>query len=625
MLRKLLTLTLALGALALVPSAAMAANFCVGSSAPCTGSPHAPFTADRTGILDAVNAANANAGADTIFLAAGSYPLTNILTPTFTPAEDIHIIGAGVGQTVFTGSLPGAPMLSFTFPTTASSANGFSVEVTGTPANATGIQMFNGTLSDFAVNQPGGNASQFHAVALDSGATATRGSIALTSQSGIGLLTNSGVIGADDGNGNASEITMSGGAGASIGIVVDTSTPSGRNFDRLQIRGFRSGIEVVTGVFKLTNSLIDMGSINAAEGIDAFNGVSNSSISAEASRVTVVGSGPFQTALHIGATAAGSQDFTGGFSDLVLFASGETSNGLVCAGGGISVTATINSYAIRGAELNTGGCSPTKINKTDLNSTDPGFRSFTGGDFRLKPSSPLVDHGMVGESISSSERDLLGGTRVVDGDANGSSIVDLGAFEYQRSAPAVTASSGATSDELGDAVSFQAVGSDPDGDALTFAWRFDEGGTASGNTASHVFSTPGPHVATVVATDETGLTASATAFVQILPLASATIAAKPKKAFKRGKKGFSVAKKGQPSFSVAFANAAKAKFTLQSVAKNKKLKSIKGSQTISVKSGTTKFFFGGKKLKAGKYRVTITPLSSTGKPGNPVAVEIKLK
>jgi hypothetical protein len=114
------------------------------------------------------------------------------------------------------------------------------------------------------------------------------------------------------------------------------------------------------------------------------------------------------------------------------------------------------------------------------------------------------------------------------------------------------------------------------------------------------------------------------------PIATAKIVAKPKKSFKVGKKGgFGTAKKGAPSFSVSFSNSAKAKFTLKSIGKKKKkLKSVKGSQTLTVKNGTTKFGFRGKwnkkKLKVGKYRVSITPLSPTGKAGKAVTVDIKL-
>jgi len=50
--------------------------------------------------------------------------------------------------------------------------------------------------------------------------------------------------------------------------------------------------------------------------------------------------------------------------------------------------------------------------------------------------------------------------------------------------------------------SFSSTGaSDPDGDALTYAWSFSDGGSATGNTATHVFATAGTFQATLKVSD----------------------------------------------------------------------------------------------------------------------------
>ncbi|MBJ7353217.1 MAG: PKD domain-containing protein [Thermoleophilaceae bacterium] len=625
MRRRLLLLALTLAAFAILPSAASAANFCVGSVPTCLGSPEPNFSADATGITNAVAAANALSGEDTIFLAAGTYNLATPLNPTFAALQDVHIVGAGAGLTTFIGSVASAALLTLNFTTTGSDASGFTVNFTGTPSSGTGVQVFKGGLTDFAVAQPGGLASGFHALALDSGASAKRGSISLTSGSGVGIHLNSSGASGDDGAGTASEITMTGPGGGSSGILIDTNTAGVKSFDRMRITRFGRGVEVTTGSFKLTNSAIEMGSQNAAQGLDAYNGISNSDIFADVSRVTIVGTGPFQTALAIGAGAAGNQSFTGGFFDMVLYAAGETSNALICQGGtSVSLTATVNSYAAKGADLDLSGCSTTENNKTDLSATDPGFRDLAAGDFRLKPDSPLIDRGFAGEIISPSELDMIGRTRVVDGDGNGSAVVDLGAFEYQRTPPTLSVAASPQPAETLFPVEFTAVTADADGESSTVVWSFDDGERGGGSSAVHRFATPGLHTGTAVVTDESGLTATATTGVTILPLPTARIAAKATKAFKRGKKGFSVAKKGQRSFSVIFTGAAQAKFTLKRL-KGRKLIGIKGSQTIKVSNGTVKIFFGGKKLKAGRYRVTITPLSPNDVAGKPVTTDIRLK
>ena len=106
---------------------------------------------------------------------------------------------------------------------------------------------------------------------------------------------------------------------------------------------------------------------------------------------------------------------------------------------------------------------------------------------------------------------------MVDGNGDGTAVLDIGAFEYQRRAPSVAAQTVAQG-PVGAGIPFAVKqASDPDpGDTLTFTWSFDDGGTATGAQVTHAFATPGAHTGTVTATDPTGLSASATATVVIL-------------------------------------------------------------------------------------------------------------
>lgn len=80
------------------------------------------------------------------------------------------------------------------------------------------------------------------------------------------------------------------------------------------------------------------------------------------------------------------------------------------------------------------------------------------------------------------------------------------AVESNTQAPVAVADGPYTSFE-GSAVSLSAGGSsDPDGDALTFAWDFGDTGAGSGATVSHTWAQNGVYTVTLTATDIHGLT-----------------------------------------------------------------------------------------------------------------------
>jgi DNA/RNA endonuclease G (NUC1)/uncharacterized protein YjdB len=83
--------------------------------------------------------------------------------------------------------------------------------------------------------------------------------------------------------------------------------------------------------------------------------------------------------------------------------------------------------------------------------------------------------------------------------------------------------SGPSSAVVGQELHFDASAShDPDGDAITFAWSFGDGGTATGATTSHTFSSAGTFQVYVRVTDEHGAFGSATLAVEVASQAEAT-------------------------------------------------------------------------------------------------------
>jgi regulation of enolase protein 1 (concanavalin A-like superfamily)/type 1 glutamine amidotransferase len=81
-------------------------------------------------------------------------------------------------------------------------------------------------------------------------------------------------------------------------------------------------------------------------------------------------------------------------------------------------------------------------------------------------------------------------------------------------APTVSAMRNPSGDvAVGDPVAFMATGTDADGDTLTYAWDFGDGGTATTKDAMHTYTTAGVWHAKVTVTDGRG--GSATAILQV--------------------------------------------------------------------------------------------------------------
>ncbi|MFD8420853.1 PQQ-dependent sugar dehydrogenase [Streptomyces sp. NPDC059466] len=104
------------------------------------------------------------------------------------------------------------------------------------------------------------------------------------------------------------------------------------------------------------------------------------------------------------------------------------------------------------------------------------------------------------------------GTGYFDGDENSA----LYRIEHVTDglAPTARAKADVTSGKTPLAVAFSSGGStDPDGDALGYAWNFGDGATSTAANPSHTYTTNGQYTATLKVTDTTGK--SATASVQI--------------------------------------------------------------------------------------------------------------
>ena len=154
---------------------------------------------------------------------------------------------------------------------------------------------------------------------------------------------------------------------------------------------------------------------------------------------------------------------------------------------------------------------------------DPRFVDSDHGNYHVFAHSPVVDAGGPCDALCLTTVDMAGLQPPIDGDGDGTGTRDIGAFEYGHRAPEAVPSARARSVAAHAAAPFDgSASSDPDdGDRLSYAWSFDDGGTAVGPVVTHAFATPGLHQAALTVTDPTGLSSTGITYIQIVaePLA----------------------------------------------------------------------------------------------------------
>lgn len=631
-LRSLLVGLFAAALLGTFASSAMAEDFCVGITAPRC--PVATYGLNNAALWQAIEDADSDPGPDTVVVAAHTFAMPN--TFSISPGADTTVLGAGVGQTVFQGAPSGELMFQISG-STGAVVRGFSVDVNNEDPNGIGLQVRKVTISDFRVSKSNDVFSLgFVGLDLQDGATARDGTVYMNANAVTGVHVSAKSATLERVNIESEQFL-----GSTLGLLADSPEAGATlTLRHVTIQKFFTGLSAADTDITITDSLFDMAGLSSATAIAAgANGTKT--IGLDVARVTIVGKGADQLGFYLQSDSAPAA-IDAKLYDFISYVNPSNAGSyrtLYCSGGsGVPqpVTVDVEHFASWGGDFNVlGGCSWDLDGNKVINFIDgnggPDFRDFDGGDYRLLGYSRLIDAGDTQGSLIGTDTDLAGGKRLVDGNGDALTKPDLGAFEYQRLAPVVSLNASQTTTRPGDEVAFSANVSDPEGEAFSISWDFGDGATAGNqNSATHKYTAFGTYNATVTAIDDIGASTTAVKTINVPapavePIATAKLAAKPKKSFKAGKKGFSVAKKGQPSFGISFANAAKAKFTLQSIGKNKKLKRTKVSATLNVKNGVTRFFFGGGKLKAGRYLVTVVPISSSGASGAPVSLPITLK
>ncbi len=519
--------------LLVLPAAASAATLCVGTSG---GS----CTTVEPSLSAAMLAAQSG---DTVQIGPGTYTATSGPDGVVSTRAHITLVGAGPGGsggTTISGT--SASDFNLSLSGTGSQASNLEVLIPSGASGNTGVDV-NGTVTNVSV-VAASNTSSVEGVIMGNGSSFS-GTVNLAAATGS-------TVGIQTGASTVSDAIVT---GAAVGIQAGVGSGTTTTIDDTRITGSTTqDIEMAGGgTLNVTSSLLQLGSpCNAACAgvyVTTDNNDSGETDLVHLNQDTLVagstsGGAAAGWAVIVGAeesneSATAEIDSSVG----VGFPTDTGSNGgdVECYegnGGAGAVSIGYSSFDFAGmtgsgGSITRSGCpTPTfTLNENQGGSSPvvPVFVNAAAGDYNLPYNSPLVD---AGDPALTGGLDLAGHPRVVNGKgSSGAAVTDIGAYEYQRFTPALTASVPATA-YVGVPIAFISAAADSnDGESLSSSvWSFDDGTTATGalttsaTDVTHTYETLGTHHTTITVTEPNGLSASKTftTVVTALPSAAST-------------------------------------------------------------------------------------------------------
>jgi PKD domain len=489
-------------AVAAWPALASAAEqtFCVNDPT-CSGTPVAT-------VADALAAAQANGSErDRIKVGPGTFPAASLLSDA--SDNPVLIEGAGEATTVLTRSpVAGETILALT--NSQSGVSRLTVHIPAGQPEMIGIDLSAGASGDrLRITSPPGT-SEAIGIQVDTGSSLRRSVVTLPNSAAAAN------IGIEAG---ANTVVESDGVNATYGIIIAGSGALIRTARVTALRGLQLfGSTVADNTATVENTQVNSLAPSAGHAAVIVAGANAThTVTLSARHLTLLGPGS-----GTGFLARGQQVGTNPIANLNVLDSVVTGyetdiQGLAGPTGTSSITIDSSAFDFAKQATNTNAATinagPNNIN---LNGVDPKLRNFQG-DRRPGFDSPLVDRGVPGGLLAAeSPLDLALFARLVDGNGDGTIRRDIGAFEYQRSAPQVAASATPSTAGQRKPITFNASATDADPDeAVQITWQFDDGATATGASVQHAFASAGPHNATATAADPSGATGAAVTTVTI--------------------------------------------------------------------------------------------------------------
>ena len=399
------------------PAVANATDYCVPPNDNCAGTPVPSF--DK-----ALELAAQGTNADRIFLGDTTYVAQTGTGFTYNvPGSPLEIIGKGRGKTALT-SPPGASAV-LNLDGGHASVRDLTIKIPQNAApGASGLSTQHSARAiDVVEDQTQTNSHR--GVVLSQGASLEDSTVTL----GGSQNTTAVVFGLGGGNVLRSALTAWEGVASNYGGLIDRSRVTGVERG---VYGMRDGTTITATLVRFSKS--------GGAGIAAL-AAAGAPTSVKADGVTIVGPGLANT-FGVGATAGGLTPFDN--SELILTNSivrGVTSSIVaVGAGRGADDANVRTSYSDYDPGGNTTFGSNGTITESNVSYVgDAGFVDPAAGDYHLRSSSPLLDHGDPGTLLQG--LDLDGGPLVTDGNGDGVAVRDMGAFEHAAVAPSAPAGS----------------------------------------------------------------------------------------------------------------------------------------------------------------------------------------